>query len=247
MRFFRRRKITSGTGAFTLVELLVVIAIISVLAGMLLPALENAIDSARKVSCVANLKQVYMNMNQYADENDGYLAGNSWSNLPHVLRVSFCVGTVASDTPVNPYVSEADWSSQVPVFYCPEKVYKPWMENKTYAYDAGYTTYFFLNNYMHLGHTLTTNTGISRDRWAGGNMAKFNPTDTIAQDWVLQLTPETTNANLYVSSHEDGGNVVQAQGAVGWKYFDEFEFGKLNCSGLGKSSSYLYNPTAHSW
>jgi prepilin-type N-terminal cleavage/methylation domain-containing protein len=58
---------------FTLVELLVVIAIISVLAGMLLPALENALGAARTSVCSNNLKQMGMGFNLYAADNDEYM------------------------------------------------------------------------------------------------------------------------------------------------------------------------------
>ena len=104
------------TGAFTLIELLVVIAIIAILAALLLPALANAKERAKRTNCVSALRQWGLSLQMYSpDFNDG-IPHDGYGATPSPRGPNWCDTATYRGQPTGTPADPLAWFNLLPPY-----------------------------------------------------------------------------------------------------------------------------------
>lgn len=196
---------TRSNAVFTLIELLVVIAIIAILASMLLPALNKARETAKKIKCTGNLKQQGLAMMYYTQDYNEWICPSRHSRL--------------SGIPVNPWFEMINglYVNNEKVFSCPTNA-------QDFIFDYDHVSYGF--NY--LGDPTGTGLGLEPGNSSLG-MVKIvqvkNSSNTImigdntgdGTTGYFITCDNNVDAFAPLGRHAGGDNFVWVDGHVNWE------------------------------
>lgn len=225
--------------AFTLIDILVSISVIAILIAILLPSIAMVRESARKVICSSDMRQIGLGMNLYSEDNKSVLPSsvfvqnlgprNAQAIMPHLMD------TMRTDS--NQYdarewgqwdgiglLSYKGYVSAPSVFYCPSHEGENSLEKYAdiWNQDSGDE---IIANYQFRG------TGAEGERY----LYAMNSTDALVTDSLRSL--EDIN-------HDNGLNILAAGLSVSW--FDDVD-GEILQTVMSRTDDTIADDTNQAW